>query len=399
VTPFTLVRALAIGALFAMVAGCATPTVQRLTGSVPTPATTVVPNLPMRGVWIPTPDHTRFWDSPATMDAHFAELASAGFNTAFLVVWNQGRTLYPSPVMERLTGVKIDERMVARDPLQEASVAARKNGIALYAWFEFGFATDLNGGKGKEIADKYPEWVSLNQDGRPVVKNGFRWLNALDPEVQDFMLSLVLEVVEKYDIVGIQGDDRLPAMPSEGGYNARTMEAFAAAHQGMRPGNPKNLAWVQWRSDRLGDFLARLYREVKMRKPTMVVSLSPSVWPWARDEYLQDWPAWVRRGIVDTVSPQLYRKDIEAYERVLRAMAEEQAPQFRERVFPGLLLNLGREFRASPEYLRAMVAANRRHGIMGEVYFFNEGVRGRLEEFRSMYRSEDRGQMTEDKRR
>jgi uncharacterized lipoprotein YddW (UPF0748 family) len=358
-----------------LLAGCATV-------APPSPG---VAAMPMRGVWIPTPDHTGFWASPASMDEHFAKLAGAGFNTAFVVVWNQGRTLYPSKVMSRLTGIEIDERFVGRNPLGEVIEAAKPHRIAVYAWFEFGFATDLNGGKGREIADKYPEWVSLNRDERPVIKNGFRWLNALDRDVQDFMQSLIMEVVEGYDLAGIQGDDRMPAMPSEGGYNKKTMEAYAAAHGGEMPGNPRNLKWVQWRSDRLTDYLEKLYREIKKKKPGMVVSMSPSVWPWARDEYLQDWPAWVRRGIVDTVSPQLYRKDIDAYQRVLHAMAREQAPMFKQRIFPGLLLNLGKDYRASPEMLRAMIAANRAEGIDGEVYFFNEGVLPRLDEFRQIY--------------
>ena len=45
------------------------------------------------------------------------------------------------------------------------------------------------------------------------------WWNALHPGPQELLLKLISEVVEKYDIDGIQGDDRLPAMPSEGGYD------------------------------------------------------------------------------------------------------------------------------------------------------------------------------------
>jgi uncharacterized lipoprotein YddW (UPF0748 family) len=198
----------------------------------------------MRGVWIPAGEHTDFWRGPQQMDRHFAELASAGFNTAFLVVWNQGRTFYPSRVMRDLTGVEIHEKLVGRDPLAEAIAAAKPHGIDVYAWFEFGFATDMNGGPGREIAEKKPQWVSRTQAVQPVIKNGFRWLNSLDREVQDFMVALLMEVVEKYDLKGIQGDDRLPAMPSEGGYNAATVAAYAAANQGAMPGAPKEAQWV-----------------------------------------------------------------------------------------------------------------------------------------------------------
>jgi len=51
-------------------------------------------------------------------------------------------------------------------------------------------------------------------------------MNGFDPEVQDFILSLIMEVVEKYDIEGIQGDDRLPAMPSLAGYDNYTSSLY-----------------------------------------------------------------------------------------------------------------------------------------------------------------------------
>jgi len=35
-----------------------------------------------------------------------------------------------------------------------------------------------------------------------------------------------MEVVEKYDIEGIQGDDRLPAMPSLAGYDDYTSSLY-----------------------------------------------------------------------------------------------------------------------------------------------------------------------------
>ena len=32
--------------------------------------------------------------------------------------------------------------------------------------------------------------------------------------------------------------------------------------------------------------------------------MAPSVWPWSRDNYLQDWPAWLDSNYVDIVHPQ-----------------------------------------------------------------------------------------------
>ena len=40
------------------------------------------------------------------------------------------------------------------------------------------------------------------------------------------MISLFQEVISKYDIDGVQGDDRLPAMPSIAGYEPSTIALY-----------------------------------------------------------------------------------------------------------------------------------------------------------------------------
>ena len=341
-----------------------------------------------RGVWIATPEHNRFFDSPAEMERQLSEFQRLGINTVYAAMWNQGRTLFPSEVMRKLTGVPIDEKLAGRDPLQELIEAARGKGIKVYAWFEFGFASDYRGGPGSEILKARPQWAALDSAGRPVEKNGFHWMNALDPQVQDLLLSLMLEAVQRYDIAGIQGDDRLPALPSNAGYNPGTVAQYRLEHDGRAPpAEARDAGWLKWRADKLNAFMQRLHGTLKAARPQLQISMSPSPYPWGYEEYLQDWPTWLRNGWVDSVSPQLYRYDIEGYRTELRKIAREQlCPAELRRVFPGLLLALGREYLASPELLRQMVEENRREGIGGEVWFHSEGVARRRQLFEQLYR-------------
>jgi uncharacterized lipoprotein YddW (UPF0748 family) len=39
---------------------------------------------------------------------------------------------------------------------------------------------------------------------------------------------LFLEVATKYSVAAVQGDDCLPAMPSEGGYDSKTTALYAS---------------------------------------------------------------------------------------------------------------------------------------------------------------------------
>ena len=49
-------------------------------------------------------------------------------------------------------------------------------------------------------------------------------MNAFNPEVQQFMLDLIQALLTSYpEIDGVQGDDRMPALPSISGYDDYTV--------------------------------------------------------------------------------------------------------------------------------------------------------------------------------
>lgn len=307
-----------------------------------------------------------------------------GINNIFVVVWNKGRTHYPSKVMKNLIGVEIAELYAGRDPLKEMIEEAHKRNIKVHAWFEYGFAAS-NNQNGGLILQKKPEWAAKDVNGNLLSKNGFEWMNPFLPEVQNFMTSLVLEVVKGYDVDGIQGDDRLPALPSTGGYDDYTKELYKKEHSGILP--PNNYAdteWVNWRTNHLTEYLGELYRKVKEVKKDVVVSCAPSVHPWAKNEYLQDWPTWLSKGYTDMVLPQHYRYDIDSYQTTLQQQLSYLQSKDRKKFYPGLLIQNG-DYNPTEEFLKKMVEANRKNGIIGEAFWFYEGL-NKFSSFFNTYR-------------
>lgn len=327
----------------------------------------------IRGVWITTTDSTVF-NSKQNIASAMDFLAQTGFNVVFPVVWNNAYTIYPSRVMRDTFGREINPRFVGRDPLAELIVEAKRVGLAVIPWFEYGFASSYNQNGGPLLAKK-PEWSALDSSGNLLKKNNFEWMNALDPDVQQFMLSLVLEVAKNYDVTGIQGDDRLPALPSEGSYDSKTIQRYEKQFNQKPPQNFKETQWLQWRADILTDFLTRLYQEVIAIKPNLVISISPSVYPWGLQEYLQDTQAWIDQGLVDLIHPQLYRRDFESYKQYIdRLITQQFTPLQLPFLVPGILIKVG-SYRISPELLLQQIKYNRDRNIQGEVFFFYEGLR------------------------
>lgn len=351
-------------------------------GATPVPPVVVVDPNVIRGAWVTTTASTAL-NSRADIKTTVATLKAAGMNHIFVVVYNNARTVYPSTVMQAINGKLIKEGFEGRDPLQEMIDEAHAANMKVYAWFEYGFASSFSANGGSIIAAK-PTWASKDVNENLVVKNGFDWLNAFHPEVQDFLMSLLKEVATKYNVDGIQGDDRLPAMPSEGGYDDYTVNLYKAENGGAAPPlNARDVAWVQWRAKKLNGFMKRIYTEIKAAKPAMKIIMSPSVYPFSLTEYLQDWPTWVDSSWVDGVIPQIYRYDIAAYKATLQA----QKPYFKTKVAlftPGVLLKVGATLQTDG-FVTEMVQANRAEGLKGEVFFFYEGVKDKINFFATQY--------------
>lgn len=327
----------------------------------------------VRGVWLTNVD-SKVLDSQENIVKAVELCSDLGINTICAVVWNKGMTLYPSKELKKLIGIEIDPRFEGRDPLKELIDEAHKKNIKVIAWFEFGFASSFkeNGGRLLEVR---PGWAGKDTSGNLVTKNGFEWMNAFHPEVQSFLLSLIMEVVKNYEVDGIQGDDRLPAMPSEGGYDDYTVKLYKDWKGEAPPRDHKDSAWVQWRADLLTDYMKRIYNSVKAEDPNCLVSMAPSIYPWSKEEYLQDWPKWLENNYVDFISPQVYRYDIEKYRTALSEIVDEQVTKENlEKIYPGVLLKVGK-YQPDIKFLMEMIRANREKGFMGEIFFFYEGVK------------------------
>lgn len=347
---------------------------------------------PVRGVWLASVGSESIASREGLAEV-VAHCKRVGINTIFVVTWNRGVTLYPSELMQREFGVAIDPRLAGRDPLAELIEIAHAEEIRVIAWFEFGFSCSYRQPDGGALLKKRPGWAALNREGQLVSRNGFQWMNAFDPAVQDFLLEMLKEVVRKYDVDGVQGDDRLPALPNSGGYDPLTVSLYAADHQGAAPpDDPRDPEWTQWRADRLSRFVERAYHELKAIDPELCVSWSPSVYPWSKENYLQDWPRWLREGWGDLFCPQVYRKDVDSYRQTLRALADDQVPAaLRQKVAPGVLIALADGYDLPSEDLPRMVAINREMGFEGEVFFYYDGLAQHAEVFKNLYKTGENG--------
>lgn len=329
----------------------------------------------LRGVWIANRPHSQVLATKNNIVEAIEFLASTGFNTIFPVVWNRGYTLFASQVMSKYNFPHLDPyfHQQQRDPLGEIITIAHQSQIKVIPWFEYGFAAShlLSGG---HILQQKPQWKAIDKAGATVRHGSLTWMNGLNSDVQQFMLELILEVATQYSVDGIQGCDRLPAMPVAAGYDIETIARYQKEFNRQPPNNPQDRKWVQWRADILTEFLATVYQRLKAIQPELIISLSPGVYPFCLDNLLQDSQAWINRGLVDVIHPQIYRPSFSGYrqevKKILKSCDRDLLPKFA----PGIAFTANGKDLSIPDIIKC-IRLNRECNFSGQVFFHYEGLR------------------------
>ncbi|MFM1843224.1 MAG: hypothetical protein RLZZ490_1966, partial [Cyanobacteriota bacterium] len=276
----------------------------------------------IRGVWITNNDTVHFMDQTRTKDS-VNLLADLNFNTLYPVVWNSGYVLYESAIAKREGIQPFSPRGdQGQDVLADLITQAHRRKLLVLPWFEFGFMAPPF----SELVKRHPAWLTQRQDGSKTSISGAGevvWMNPFRPEVQQFMTELVMEVVNQYDIDGIQFDDHT-ALPNEFGYDPYTIALYRQETKKAPPTDPKDSNWIRWRADKITDFMTQLNATVKAAKPNILISLSPATYRLAYNTFLQDWLDWIRKGIIDEVVVQVYRTSLPTFQEPIRR------PEFQE---------------------------------------------------------------------
>lgn len=393
---------------------------------VATPQATPV-SAEIRGVWL-TNVASPVLFVPWGVNRALHQLSQLNFNTVYPVVWNRGHTFYPSPVAQEYTGrpqdLVLDMLRVGEDVLAQIVKLGHQHNLRVIPWFEYGFMAPAK----SELAKRHPDWISARRNSTKTIKkvpdaqdwltyanstvqSGFQkvrqfirdlfvtnnvWLNPLHPEVQQFMLDLIVEVVTQYDVAGIQLDDHF-GLPVEFGYDAFTVQLYKEEHKGKNPpDNPLDSEWMRWRSNKITAFMQRINQAVKNVKPNCKVSLSPNPFSVAYRVYLQDWPTWVQRGLVDELVLQVYRDGMSSFSSEL----SEQTVQMARHKIPvgvGIISGLW-SHPVAIDQIQKQVKMVRDRGFNGVSFFYWESLWGymapesprkRRAAFRKLFPSEE----------
>jgi len=272
-----------------------------------------------RGVWIATVDNT---DWPAkgmtNVDSQKTEFIRQldlhklnGMNAVIVQVRPAADAFYPSkyePWSQWLTGVQGRAPFPYYDPLEFMIEEAHKRGMEFHAWCN-PYRADFQIGKSSiaanHITRTHPEWFITYGDKK--------YFDPSNKDAQNFVVKVVSDIVERYDVDAIHMDDYFYPYRIAG-------KEFPDEASYRRSGT--SLTKGDWRRSNVDTIIALISRAIKKEKPWVKFGVSPfSVWrnkdqdpdgsdskagQTNYDDLYADILLWLKKGWIDYVAPQLY---------------------------------------------------------------------------------------------
>jgi uncharacterized lipoprotein YddW (UPF0748 family) len=230
--------------------------------------------------------------------------ARAGnFNALIVQIRKRGDVYYNSLIEPKAQDVASDY-----DPLADVTQQAHAVGIEVHAWLS---VLEVSHEKylpaASHVAVAHEDWLTAEKDGSTAVSGGKVCLDPGVPAVRAYVVSLVRELVSKYDVDGVHFDNLMyPGLAS--GYNPVSVELFNQESGVSGLPDPNDPAWGKWRRRQVTSLLAELRQSAIGTRPGIKVSASVALArpTLAATHFMQEWDAWTREGLVDFVIPMLY---------------------------------------------------------------------------------------------
>ena len=232
-------------------------------------------------------------------------------NAVILQVRPTADALYAStlePWSYYLTGENGKAPSPLYDPLTFAVEEAHRRGIELHVWFNPYRAyhpTAPDSLSSEHISRKLSD--SVHRYGEQM------WMDPGSPAATEHTLSVIMDVVERYDIDGVHLDDYFYPYPVNDSVGKRVEfpdSTFYAAYDGT-------LDRAHWRRRNVDDLIQQIYTRIKERKPWVLFGISPfGIWRPGYPDMVKGFDAyenlyadakrWLNEGWVDYYTPQLY---------------------------------------------------------------------------------------------
>lgn len=293
----------------------------------------------LKGVWI-RPTEVNQEQIVATLD----NLNANGFNNVFLETYYHGKTIFPSKTMNKYGFTVQNELFEGIDPLKIWIEEAHKRGIKVHTWFQSFYVGNKNpnltstsilaqhpewGNKTKKNAESYGPTMSVSEH------NGY-FLDPANPDVQNFLLDLLNEIITEYNPDGINLDYiRYPNSNPHNdmaswGFSEYARNEFHSMH-GVDPIEltVSDAMWYDWNNYRrsiITNFVKKAGKLCKENNTYISAVIFPDI-ASALASKQQDWRSWSYNDYVDGFTPLFLTYDSKMLASMMNDVMNIKSPK------------------------------------------------------------------------
>ncbi|MBI5837753.1 MAG: family 10 glycosylhydrolase [Candidatus Eisenbacteria bacterium] len=293
----------------------------------------------LRAVWVVRTSMT----GRDRVDRMIARAKQLGVQAVFVQVRARADAYYDSRVEPRAEAVED----TGFDPLAYAVERGHAEGLQVHAWLNvfLVWSADQSPRDPRHLANGHPDWSAVRPDGRALwslTRDEFEgtitegmFSAAGNPDVRAEFLDVVRDVLSRYAVDGIHLDYvRYPASAAGYDYGSRVefmrRTGVDPAWMADRPeylrarfgaGGVDDLArrWAAWQRGTVTEVVRGVRAAVDSIRPGAAVSAAVIAdMEAALGRHRQDWPAWLREGLLDFVMPMVYTPSDRVFEGQLR---------------------------------------------------------------------------------
>ena len=223
-----------------------------------------------------------------------------GFNTVFFQVRCFSDALYKSSVFPSSRYIVEKEGAeISFDPLKIFIEQAAEKNIAVHAWINplrISYTTDIS-----ELSEDNPAKRLYDEDedlsSLIICEKGI-YYNPADDAARKVILSGVKEIIENYDVAGIQFDDY---------FYPECEDINDAIHYNSYKENNGQMTLQEWRKANVSSLISSVYNLIKTCKEDLIFGVSPSASFSKNEKICADVNLWCKEdGFVDYIMPQTY---------------------------------------------------------------------------------------------
>ncbi len=329
-----------------------------------------------KGVWI-RPTEKNADQIIATLD----NLKANGFNSVFLETYFHGKTIFPSQTMNKYGFTVQNEIFEGFDPLDVWIKEAHKRDINVHIWFQSFYvgnqSPDYNP---SSILAVRPDWGNKTKKNANSPKatmsasehNGY-FLDPANPEVHEFLLDLLSEIIDRYKPDGINLDYiRYPNATAGNDMNAWGFTEYARNDFKNQYGkDPIELTtsdvqwydWNQYRRNNVTNFVKQVGELGKEKN----VYISAVVFPdraSALASKQQDWRTWSVNNYINGFTPLFLTYDSKMLASMMNDVMNVKSPQ--TDLYAGLFVTF---MGGAPEDLIRQIYETRKMNANGVILF------------------------------